>query len=128
PKVNYRKRVIDLFGKNLNQSLVTVDEKTSLVNIFGFIGQPKYARKTVGEQFFFVNGRYMRHPYFHKAIMQAYQQLLPPDTYPSYFLHLETDPAEIDINVHPTKTEIKFENEREIWQIIHAAVRESLGK
>ncbi|MBN2636815.1 MAG: DNA mismatch repair endonuclease MutL [Prolixibacteraceae bacterium] len=128
PKVNYRKRVIDLFGKSLSQSLVTVDEKTSLVNIFGFIGQPKYARKTVGEQFFFVNGRYMRHPYFHKAIMQAYQQLLPPDTYPSYFLHLETDPAQIDINVHPTKTEIKFENEREIWQIIHAAVRESLGK
>jgi len=82
----------------------------------------------MGEQFFFVNGRYMRHPYFHKAIMQAYQQLLPPETFPSYFLFLETDPAEIDINVHPTKTEIKFENEREIWQIIHAAVRESLGK
>ncbi len=128
PKVNYRKRVIDLFGKSLNQSLVTVDEKTSLVKIFGFIGQPKFARKTVGEQFFFVNGRYMRHPYFHKAIMQAYQQLLPPETFPSYFLYLDIDPAEIDINVHPTKTEIKFENEREIWQIIHAAVRESLGK
>ena len=128
PKVNYRKRVIDLFGKSLNQSLVTVDEKTSIVKIFGFVGQPKYARKTVGEQFFFVNGRYMRHPYFHKAIMQAYQQLLPPETFPSYFLYMDTDPAEIDINVHPTKTEIKFENEREIWQIIRAAVRESLGK
>ncbi len=128
PKVNYRKRIIDLFGKSLNQSLVTVDEETSLVKIFGFAGQPKFARKTVGEQFFFVNGRYMRHPYFHKAIMQAYQQFLPPETFPSYFLFLETDPAEIDINVHPTKTEIKFENEREIWQIIHAAVRESLGK
>ena len=128
PKVNYRKRVIDLFGKNLNQSLITVDEETSIVKIFGFTGQPKFARKTVGEQFFFVNGRYMRHPYFHKAIMQAYQQLLPPETFPSYFLYLETDPSEIDINVHPTKTEIKFENEREIWPIIHAAVRESLGK
>lgn len=127
-KANYRKRVIDLFGRSLNQSLVTVDEETSIVKISGFIGQPKYARKTVGEQFFFVNGRYMRHPYFHKAIMQAYQQLLPPETFPSYFLYLETDPAAIDINVHPTKTEIKFENEREIWQIIHAAVRESLGK
>ena len=128
PKVNYRKRVIDLFGKSLNQSLVTVNEETSLVKIFGFVGQPKFARKTVGEQFFFVNGRYMRHPYFHKAIMQAYQQLLPPETFPSYFLYMETDPAGIDINVHPTKTEIKFENEREIWQIVHASVRESLGK
>ena len=99
-----------------------------MVNIYGFIGQPKFARKTIGEQFFFVNGRFIRHPYFHKAVMQAYQQLLPPDSFPSYFLFLETDPANIDINVHPTKTEIKFENDRDIWQIIHAAVRESLGK
>lgn len=82
----------------------------------------------MGEQFFFVNGRYMRHPYFHKAVMQAYEQLLPPGSYPSYFLFLELDPAGIDINVHPVKTEIKFENERDIWPIIHAAVRESLGK
>ncbi len=128
PVTNNRKRIVDVFGKNLNQSLVTVNEKTSVINIQGFIGQPKYARKTMGEQFFFVNGRYMRHPYFHKAIMMAYEQLLPPDTFPSYFLFLDTDPAAIDINVHPTKTEIKFENEREIWQIIHAAIRQSLGK
>ncbi len=128
PKANYRKRIVDVFGKSLNQSLVTVNEKTSLVNVIGFIGQPKYAKKTLGEQFFFVNGRYMRHPYFHKAVTQAYQQLLSTDSFPSYFLFLETDPSAIDINVHPTKTEIKFENEREIWQIIHASVRESLGK
>lgn len=128
PKTNHRKRIVDLFGKSVNQSLVQVNEKTSLVNIYGFVGQPKFARKTIGEQFFFVNGRFMRHPYFNKAIMQAYQQLLPPDTFPSYFLFLEIDPGNIDINVHPTKTEIKFENERDIWQIIHAAVRESLGK
>ena len=128
PKTNHRKRIVDLFGKSINQSLVQVNEKTSLVNIYGFVGQPKFARKTIGEQFFFVNTRFMRHPYFHKAIMQAYQQLLPPDTFPSYFLFLEIDPGNIDINVHPTKTEIKFENERDIWQIIHAAVRESLGK
>lgn len=128
PKVNHRKRIVDLFGKSMNQSLVAVHEKTSIVSVSGFIGQPRYARKTVGEQFFFVNGRFMRHPYFHKAVMQAYQQLLPPDSFPSYFIFLETDPSDIDINVHPTKTEIKFENEREIWQIIHAAVRESLGK
>jgi DNA mismatch repair protein MutL len=128
PKTNHRKRVIDVFGKNINQSLVTVDEDTSLVKIYGFVGQPKYARKTMGEQFFFVNGRYMRHPYFHKAVMQAYEKLLPPDTFPSYFLFMEINPADIDINVHPTKTEIKFENDRAIWQIIHAAVRESLGR
>lgn len=128
PVTNYRKRIVDVFGKTLNQSLVGVKEETSIVKIHGFIGQPKYARKTMGEQFFFVNGRYMRHPYFHKAITQAYEQLLPPDTFPSYFLFLELDPGEIDINVHPTKTEIKFENERDIWPIVHAAVRESLGK
>ncbi|MDX1284266.1 MAG: DNA mismatch repair endonuclease MutL, partial [Draconibacterium sp.] len=128
PPSNYRKRIVDVFGKALNQSLVGVDEETSLVKIHGFIGQPKYARKTMGEQFFFVNGRYMRHPYFHKAVMQAYEQLLPPETFPSYFLFLELDPSAIDINVHPTKTEIKFENDRDIWPIIHAAIRESLGK
>lgn len=128
PKANHRKRIVDLFGKSINQSLVQVDEETSLVKIFGFVGQPRFARKTMGEQFFFVNGRFIRHGYFHKAVMQAYQQLLPADAFPAYFLFLETDPANIDINVHPTKTEIKFENERDIWPIIHAAVRESLGK
>jgi len=127
-KSNYRRRIVDAFGKNINQSLVPVDEKTSLVNITGFIGQPKYARKTMGEQFFFVNKRYMRNPYFHKAVMQAYEKLLPSDTFPSYFLFLDIDPAGIDINVHPTKTEIKFENDKAIWQIIYAAVRESLGR
>jgi DNA mismatch repair protein MutL len=128
PATNHRKRISDVFGKNINQSLIKVDEETSLVKIFGFIGQPKYAKRTMGEQFFFVNGRYMRHPYFNKAITQAYCQLLSADAYPSYFLFLDLDPGEIDINVHPTKTEIKFENERDIWPIIHAAIRESLGK
>jgi DNA mismatch repair protein MutL len=128
PATNSRKRIVDVFGKTLNHSLVGVEEHTSIVKIKGFIGQPKYARKTMGEQFFFVNGRYMRHPYFHRAIMQAYEQLVPHGAYPSYFLFLELDAADIDINVHPTKTEIKFENERDIWPIIHAAVRESLGK
>ncbi len=127
-KTNYRKRIVDVFGKTLNQSLVPVKEETSLIKVHGFVGQPKFARKTIGEQFFFANGRFMRHPYFHKAVMQAYEKLLPPDTFPSYFLFFELDPANIDINVHPTKTEIKFENDRAIWQIIHASVRESLGK
>ena len=128
PKTNYRKRLIDLFGKGLNQSLINVDEQTSIIKVYGFIGQPKMSRKTLGEQFFFVNGRYIRHPYFHKAVMQAYEKLIPPDNFPSYFIFLDANPAEIDINVHPTKTEIKFENESAIWQIINASVRESLGK
>ncbi len=128
PKSNLRQRIVNIFGKSINQSLVPVEEATSMVRIAGFAGQPKYARKTMGEQFFFVNKRYMRHPYFHKSVMKAYEKLLPPDTFPSYFLFLDTDPSGIDINVHPTKTEIKFENEKDIWQIIHAAVRESLGK
>ena len=127
-KSNFRRRIVDIFGKSINQSLVPVEEETSLVNISGYVGQPKYARKTMGEQFFFVNKRYMRHPWFHKAVMQAYEKLLPADAFPSYFLFLEIDPAAIDINVHPTKTEIKFEDDRAIWQVIFAAVRESLGK
>ncbi|MDD4107328.1 MAG: DNA mismatch repair endonuclease MutL [Prolixibacteraceae bacterium] len=125
---NYRRRIVDIMGKNINQSLVPVEEKTQIVNVFGYIGQPRYAKKTMGEQFFFVNRRYMRHPYFHKAVMQAYEKLLPSDTFPSYFLFLDVEPADIDINVHPTKTEIKFENDQAIWQILHAAVRVSLGK
>lgn len=128
PATNSRRRIVDVFGKNINQSLVSVEEQTSIVKIKGFIGQPKYARKTMGEQFFFVNNRFMRHAYFNKAVTLAYEQLLPTGFFPSYFLFLEMDPADIDINVHPTKTEIKFENDRAIWQIIHAAVRESLGK
>ena len=127
-KSNFRRRITDIFGKSINQSLVPVGEDTSLVNILGYVGQPKYARKTMGEQFFFVNKRYMRHPWFHKAVMQAYEKLLPSDAFPSYFLFLEIDPAAIDINVHPTKTEIKFEDDRAIWQVIFAAVRESLGR
>ncbi|MDD4755357.1 MAG: DNA mismatch repair endonuclease MutL [Prolixibacteraceae bacterium] len=127
-KSNFRRRIADIFGRNINQSLIPVGEETSLVNISGFVGQPKYARKTMGEQFYFVNKRYMRHPYFHKAVMQAYEKLLPSDTFPSYFLMLDLDPGDIDINVHPTKTEIKFENDSAIWQIINASVRESLGK
>ena len=94
PASNYRKRIVDVFGKSLNQSLVSVKEETSIVKIHGFIGQPKFARKTMGEQFFFVNGRYMRHPGFHKAVSQAYEQLLPPDTFPSYFFVSGSRPRE----------------------------------
>ncbi len=125
---NIRKRVVALFGKNINQNLIPVDTDTSMVKIKGFIGQPKHARKTFGEQFFFANKRYMKHPFFHRAVMQAYEKILAPETIPSYFLYFEVDPTNIDINIHPTKTEIKFESESAIWQIIQASVREALGK
>ena len=125
---NIRKRIMSVFGKSISNNLIPVDTETSLVRIKGFIGQPKHARRTYSEQFFFINQRYMRHPFFHRAIMQAYEKILPPDSIPSYFLYFEVDPQTIDINIHPTKTEIKFENESAIWQIIQASVRESLGK
>ena len=128
PSENVRKRIVSLFGKNINQSLIPVETNTSLINISGFIGQPKSAKKTLGEQFFFVNGRFMKHPFFNRAIQQAYDRILPPETFPSYFLYFEVDPATIDINIHPTKTEIKFEDEQSSWHIIQASVREAIGK
>ena len=125
---NIRKRIVSIFGKNISQNLIPVETETTLVKIKGYIGQPRHARKTFGEQFFFVNKRFMKHPFFHRAVMQAYAKLLPPDTIPSYFLYLDVDPEAIDINIHPTKTEIKFENESALWQILQASVREGLGK
>ncbi len=128
PSENIRKRIVSLFGKGISQSLIPVDTTTSVINVSGFIGQPKYAKKTLGEQFFFVNGRFMKHPFFNRAVQQAYDRILPPETFPSYFLYFEVDPATIDINIHPTKTEIKFEDERSAWHIIQASVREAMGK
>ncbi len=125
---NTRKRIAGLFGKTHLNSLIPVETSTTAINISGFIGQPKFAKKTMGEQFFFVNGRFMKHPFFHKAVLQAYDRILPPESYPSYFLYFEVDPAGIDINIHPTKTEIKFEDERTSWHIIHASLREAIGK
>lgn len=125
---NYRQRIIGVFGKQINNELLTLDTDTSLIKIKGFIGKPENARRTYGEQFFFVNNRFMKHPYFHKAVVEAYQNILPPEAVPSYFIFLEIDPASIDINIHPTKTEVKFEDERSIWQILMASVREALGR
>ena len=123
-----RQRIVSLFGKSFQTQLVDIKSETSLVKITGFIGKPEAARKSVGEQYFFVNNRYIRHPYFHKAVMHAYERLIPADSLPAYFIFFETNPASIDINIHPTKTEVKFEDEQAIWQILHAAVRESLGR
>ena len=128
PKSNIKQRIIHIFGKSINQNLTTLSTDTSLVILKGFIGKPEYAKKTFGEQFFFINNRYMRHPYFHRAVMNAYEKILQPDSIPSYFIFMEADPKTIDINIHPTKTEIKFEDEQAIFQIVKAAVKEALGK
>jgi len=128
PKSNLRQRIVNLFGKNFNTQLVDIRTDTSLVRISGFIGKPEAAKKLAAEQFFFVNGRYIRHPYFYKAVTLAYDRLISNDAIPIYFIFFEIDPASIDVNIHPTKTEVKFEDEGAIWQILHAAVRESLGR
>jgi DNA mismatch repair protein MutL len=125
---NIRQRIIGVFGKQINQDLISLETDTNLISIKGFIGKPENARRTYGEQFFFVNNRFMKHPYFHKAVVEAYQNILPVEAIPSYFIFMKADPSSIDINIHPTKTEIKFEDERAIWQILMASVREALGR
>ena len=121
-------RIADLFGKSLDKQIIPVDTDTSIVRLNGFIGLPENARKRNALQYLMVNGRNMRHPYFHKAILQCYERLIPADEQPNYFINLTVDPETIDVNIHPTKNEIKFENEQAIWQILTAAVRESLGR
>ena len=128
PASSIKQRIIALFGKGMNEKLLPVEADTSLVHVTGFTGRPDAVRKQGHQQYFFVNGRYMRHPYFHKAVMQAYEQMIPAGEMPDYFITLTLDPSTIDVNIHPTKTEIKFENEKPIWQIIHSAVREALAK
>jgi DNA mismatch repair protein MutL len=128
PEAKLRPRIIQMLGKNLNQNLATIETETSIVKIKGYIGKPDIAKKRMGEQYFFINGRYMRHPYFNKAVMKAYEKLLPSGVFPSYFIYFEADPESIDINIHPTKTEIKFENEQAIFQILQASIKEGLGR
>ncbi len=125
---NLRQRIIGLFGNNYNERLVPVEEDTDIVKISGFIGKPQFARKSRGEQFFFINNRFIRNSYLHHAVQNAFHQLLPVDSYPSYFLFLEVPPSSIDINIHPTKTEVKFEDDKHIYAILKSAVRMSLGK
>lgn len=123
-----KQRIGALFGKHVEALLAPVNTETSLVKIDGFIGLPRSAKKRGALQYLFVNGRNMRHPFFHKAILKCYEHLVAPDSQPSYFINFEVDPATIDVNIHPQKHEIKFEHEQAIWQILEAAVRESLGK
>ncbi|TJZ60555.1 DNA mismatch repair endonuclease MutL [Sphingobacterium olei] len=121
-------RIVHLFGNNYNQRLVPVEEETTIINVSGFVGKPEFAKKTRGEQFFFVNKRFVKDPYLHHAIMNAYEEILPADSYPLYVLFIEIDPSKIDINVHPTKTEIKYEDEKAIYAILRSAVKRSLGR
>lgn len=125
---SYRQRIVEVFGKRLNQDLLPIGVDTSLCRIHGFVGKPESARKKVLQQYFFVNERYMKHVYFHKAVMTAFDRLIPQGEQIPYFLYFEVPAENIDVNIHPTKTEIKFENEQAIWQILLASVKEAVGK
>ncbi|MGM0496689.1 MAG: DNA mismatch repair endonuclease MutL [Bacteroidota bacterium] len=127
-KENFGQRIVGLFGKNIKENLIPVKTETRIVKIHGYIGHPEKAKKKSGEQFFFVNNRFMKNPYLYKAVMDAYEKLIPHGAVPSFFLRFELGPDNIDVNIHPTKTEIKFEDQQAIWQILNAAIRESLGK
>ena len=131
PVSNVKVRIENTFGKTLKkrfqQQLLPIETSTNLVSIHGYVGKPEFAQKSAN-QYFFVNGRYMRHPYFHKAVMLAYNNMIQPTEGPNYFIYFEVDTQTIDINIHPTKTEIKFENEQALWSILSATVKEALGK
>lgn len=128
PSGTYLQRIADVFGKRMNQQLLHIEVDTSIVRIKGFVGTPESSRKKGAKQFFFVNGRYMRHPYFGRAVMLAYDRLIPPDEQVPYFVYFDIDPSRIDVNIHPTKAEIKFEDEQEVFQILMASVKEAVGK
>lgn len=123
-----KQRILEIEGKDMVKELIDIRTSTRIINISGFIGNPSDARKSAGNQFFFVNGRYFRSSYFHKAVMKAYDKLIPEGAYPSYYIFFETTPENVDVNIHPAKTEVKFENETEIFEILTAAVKESLGR
>lgn len=128
PGTALKQRIVHLFGNNYNQRLVPVEEDTTIINLRGFVGKPEFARKTRGEQFFFVNNRFIRDAYLNHAVITAFEELLPDDSFPFYVLFIDIDPSRIDINVHPTKTEIKYQDEKAIYAIIRSAVKRSLGR
>ncbi len=128
PVGKLRQRIIGVLGKNLNERLIPVEEATEFVKIYGFIGKPEFARRTRGEQFFFANQRYIRSPYLHHAVLQAYEELLPSGAHPLYILFLEMNPASVDVNVHPTKQEVKFEHEKMLYAFLQSAIRKALGR
>ena len=125
---SFKQRIISIFGKSHNTKLLSVEESTSVIDITGFVGKPEAARKTRGEQYFFVNGRFIKHPYLNHAVTAAFEDLIPEGAFPSYFIHLKVDPTNIDVNIHPTKTEVNFRDEKAIYSILRAAVKMALGK
>lgn len=125
---SYKQRILQIFGKSLGQQLIPISVDSKLLNIEGFVCQPEGARKKSALQYFFVNDRYMNHPYFKKAVTDCYQDIIPEGNQPNFFIYLKVDPSTIDVNIHPTKTEIKFEEESARWHILMAGVREALGK
>ncbi|WP_313381683.1 DNA mismatch repair endonuclease MutL [Proteiniphilum saccharofermentans] len=128
PKTGLRQRIVQIEGKNTNQQLIEINEETTLGKIYGYIARPEFARKGKVNQFFFVNNRYIRHPYFHRAVTTAFEPLIAANEKPGYYIYFQVDPDTIDVNIHPTKTEVKFENEQALWQILMVTVKESLGK
>lgn len=128
PAATIKQRIVHLFGNNYNERLIPVEEETTIINLKGYIGKPEFAKKTRGEQFFFVNDRFIKDNYLNHAVNKAYEELLPNDHFPLYVLFIEIDPSKIDVNVHPTKTEIKYLDEKSIYAIIHSAVKRSLGR
>ena len=123
-----RQRISDVFGKRYSQDVLPLEVETAICKVSGYVGKPESARKKGAHNYFFVNGRFMKHPYFHKAVMQAYERLVPIGMQVPYFIYFEVNPSDIDVNIHPTKTEIKFDNEQAIWQILTAAVKDAIGK
>lgn len=128
PAANFRQRIVGVMGSKMNEKLVPVKEETDLIQLSGFVGKPEFAKKSRGEQFFFVNDRFIKHPYLHHAVSSAFEGLLKDKAYPSYFLYLQVNPESIDINIHPTKTEVKFDNEHAIYSILRSSVKHSLGQ
>jgi len=128
PVASVRQRIMDVIGKKVNQDLLPIDAETSLVHITGYVTKPESSKKKGAKRFFFVNGRYMQHNYFQTAVMRAYDNLIPPGDQVSFFIYMSVEPSSIDVNVHPTKTEIKFDNEQAVWQLLFATVKETLGK
>ena len=128
PAKSLKYRIMDLLGTSVASDLVDLSAETSLISLQGFAGRPDTAKKTLGNQFFFVNGRYFRSPYLHKAVMRAYEGLIPEGVTPAYFLYIETDPGSVDVNISPTKSEVKFEDDSLVFQVVYAAIKETLGK
>jgi DNA mismatch repair protein MutL len=127
-KSNHKQRIVNILGKAYNEKLIPVEQETNIIKFNGFIGKPEFAKKTRGEQYFFVNNRFFKHAYFYHAIDNAFKELLPEKSFPAYFINFEIDPKEIDINIHPTKTEIKFQDEKTIYTLLRSVVKQSIGK